>query len=106
MLIKEEKGDINFIDKNDAFVGYDYSASCCEDFGFYVSREANTVDEDINLASYWFDTSVEPIDFNGDDIAFKCINEEGDVCYLHLYNYHNGYYSHGWKTSWGCDGYL
>ena len=29
---------INFVDTNNRFVGYDFESSCCEHFGFYLSR--------------------------------------------------------------------
>lgn len=122
MLIKEENERscsrrINFIDKNDAFVGFDYSSCCCEDFGYYITDVVTAVypDDDLSLEGFWFDTSVEPMyaesgqDAWGDEdgaLAFRCINENGAVRYLHLYNHHNGYYSHGWNTSWGQQGSL
>lgn len=118
MLIKEEHGNINFIDKNDAFVGFDYSPCCCEDFGYYITDEITAVhpDTDLSLEGFWFDTSVEPVyadsgeeswgGYEDGALAFRCINENGAVRYLHLYNHHNGYYSHGWNTSWGQQGSL
>lgn len=116
MLIKEESGKINFIDKNDAFVGFDWVTDCCEDFDYFVSKkkEKTYKKDKEDLEGYFFDTSwksryVEKDEdyYNEENIAiFKCVNEEGDVLYLHLYNSHNGYYSHGWNTSWGCEGYL
>ncbi len=119
MLIKEE-GDgwsrrINFIDKNDAFVGFDYSSCCCEHFGWYAADIVTNEEpsEEPSLDGFWFDTGEQPIDVEGTDkwgednaIAFKCVNEAGAVRYLHLYNHHNGYYSHGWDASWGLDGSL
>lgn len=125
MLIKEEGTGwfdkrINFIDKNDCFVGFAYAQSCCENFGYFITNEmkASREGEDLSLEGFWFDTSVEPefvepedkdnyyyASYNGAQ-AFKCINEYGDVRYLHLYNHHNGYYSHGWEASWGVNGSL
>lgn len=106
MLIKEENYRINFIDKNDAFIGFDYGAKCCEDFGWFISGSEN-------LDGFWFDTESEPCDLLSDygyecknEVQFKCVNDSGNVALLHLYNHHNGYYSHGWESSWGCEGYL
>lgn len=113
MLVKEENGKINFIDKNDAFVGFDSESSCCEQFGWYVSDHLteNEPEEDLPLEGYWFDTGVDHAEVEGyweegGCVAFKLVNGSGDVRYLHLYNHHNGYYSHGWEASWGCEGYL
>ena len=115
MLIKEESGRINFIDKNDSFVGFYWESWCCERFGYYVADSPTLEDpqEDKPLDGYWFDTSVEPEYVNGsssyDDggvLVFKCMNADGSFRYLHLYNHHNGYYGHGWESSWGCEGYL
>ena len=106
MLIKEESGRINFIDKNDAFVGFDYGHQCCEDFGWFISGSEN-------LDGFWFDLKEVPTECEQNEdfefkceLQFKCVNELGDVAFLHLYNHHNGHYSHGWESSWGCEGYL
>lgn len=122
MLIKEENGQwsarINFIDKNDAFVGFDYSACCCESFGYYVAEDKTSEQPDIDLSldGFWFDTSVQPeyVEPPEEDrygevdgaLAFRCVNDKDEVRYLHLYNYHNGCYSHGWDSSFGGEGAL
>lgn len=113
MLIKETEDKVNFIDKNDNFVGYDMYGQCCEYFGWYVTDclSEDTKTENLNLEGYYFDTQVEPIDVNGDFdsggcVAFRCVNDNNEVRYLHLFNDHNGYYSHGWDSSFGCEGYL
>lgn len=117
MLVKEQGGKINFIDRNDCFVGFDYYACCCESFGWYVASEPSAdpvpdLDDEAALNGFWFDTATEPTDVEdadadqGGTVAFRCVNEAGDVVWLHLYNSHNGYYSHGWETSWGQSGSL
>ena len=114
MLIKEDRYRINFIDKNDCFVGFDWYANCCENFGYYVAPEIAEGGSAGNgsLDGFFFDTTAEPTEICNDSydvdglVAFKCINDEGDVRYLHLYNHHNGYYSHGWEASWGGGGIL
>lgn len=114
MLIKEEGGKINFIDKNDNFVGFDYYSCCCEHFGYFFSatksEEAAITDTDV-ISSCDF-TSDGPEEVSRDDgfseenyAHFKCSSSVGTV-YLTLYNHHNGYYSHLWNTSTGCEGYL
>ena len=44
MKIFERDGKINFIDKNNVLVGFDYSRSCCEDFGWFVAETEKEVD--------------------------------------------------------------
>lgn len=117
MLIKENiKGwssSINFIDDNDNFVGFDDNQQCCENFGWYITREA-TEDHgypelsEEELVGYRFDTTfVDNYDFD-ETVVFRLVSDKGGVAYLHLYNSHNGYYSHGWEarmdgvTSEGC----
>ena len=108
MLIKEESGRINFIDKNDAFVGFDFSQSCCEDFGWYAAKKSTSEIplEIISLDGFWFDISNKPKRVSDEITSFRCINDKKEILHLHLYNHHNGYYSHGWESSWGCEGYL
>lgn len=113
MLIKEERGRINFIDDNDNFVGFDFESCCCENFGWHAATELTAIapDKEPSLDGFRFDTSIEPLDVDSSDdeeavVAFKCVNDAGDVVYLHLSNSHNGYYSHGWDASWGPEGSL
>ena len=113
MLIKEDDGRVNFIDKNDSFVGFSTYQDCCETFGWYVADHITECEPatSASLDGFWFDTDTQQLDVNGyfeegGSVAFKCVNSCGDVRYLHLYNSHNGYYSHGWESSWGCEGHL
>lgn len=119
MLIKETGHSVNFIDKNDCFVGFGTLRYCCEIAGFTVVDDLAKLQEDpinhnpLSLDGYWFDTSIQPIEdlivpwvYDGDVVAFTCVNEAGDIRYLVLYNEHNGYYHHGWETSWGCEGFI
>ena len=111
MLIKETGDKVNFIDKNDNFVGYDMDGQCCEYFGWYITNSVTTEVQEENFCSdgFWFDVTVEPVELDKGDyyiVVFKLVNSSGEVLYLHLFNEHNGYYSHGWNTSFGCEGYL
>lgn len=111
---------VNFIDKNDVFVGYDTAQDCCEDAGyaFLEKPEAysnfKTEDADLDLDSYVFDVNYfETIDSLGLDdqdeyysaldaggqVFFKLISESKPDMYLTLYNAHNGYYGHGFETN-------
>ena len=111
MLIKETKYKVNFIDKNDTFVGFDMEGQCCENYGWYIANSVtDQVQEEIRCAEgFWFDITADPVEYSTDDcytVAFKLVNSSGEILYLHLFNEHNGYYSHGWNTSFGCEGYL
>lgn len=119
MLVKHTNGKVNFIDVNDAFVGFDFQSCCCEDFGYYMApavvpfEDASVTDDDAILNGFVFDTSCEPVqeesgDYDsGECVAFRLVHQtSGDVIYLHLYTAHNGYYGHGWSSSWCCGGYL
>lgn len=121
MLVKHTAGKVNFIDVNDAFVGFDYTQDCCEDFGYYMAptvvplADASATDDDADavLHGFIFDTTCEPVqeqsgDYDsGDCVAFRLVHQtSGAVMYLHLYTSHNGYYAHGWSSNWGCGGYL
>jgi len=105
---------LNIIDENNVLVGYDYDQSCCEIFGYYFVRDLKDIkenkkieDKDIKQEDYIFDTSFCEVleDFaeyeGGGEVAFKLTNKEKieDVLYLILYNYHNGYYGHGFDMS-------
>lgn len=118
MLVKDENGSINFIDENDNFVGFRSYHCCCEDFGWSIKTSG---DEDISiiendptfLKGFVFNTSMQPIELavsgyeDGGTVSFQLVNNDtGESLCLELYNHHNGYYSHGWDTSFGHSGYL
>jgi len=109
---------VNFVDDNNALVGYDFAGNCCEDFGWYIhDKVGQTNGEDpifrddmdenaINqsLKEWTFDTaffdrlSYEKA-YNDENIAvFRLVNGDNEL-FLHLYNSHNGYYSHGFEFS-------
>lgn len=98
---------INFVDKNNVLVGFDYSQCCCEDFGYFYSNDKLTEVEysEVELDPYFFDeTFVEYPDTSSHDeskVMFKLIKRKNDKnpIYLTLYNIHNGYYSHGFEMS-------
>jgi hypothetical protein len=108
---------VNFVDENNVLVGYDYSGQCCENFGWYLSNEINedTGDTDSHLATdeqlvntllkdwvfdtEFFQTIKNGKSFDDSNIAVFRLTKNEAVMYLHLYNIHNGYYSHGFKFS-------
>ena len=117
MLVKDEKGSINFIDEVDNFVGFRSGQCCCENFGWSIK---NTNDEEIAiiendetfLQGFLFDTKKEPVELagpteDGGTIGFLLVNHlTGETLCLELYNHHNGYYAHRWDSSLGVSGHL
>lgn len=103
---------VNFVDDNNCFVGYDLSEHCCEDAGWFIDispwasipkgKGLDKLQYKIDFPLYNFDTSyVEEYknerDFNeGGLVRFRLTNGESYI-YLHIYNSHNGYYSHGFE---------
>lgn len=108
---------INFADENNVLVGFDYYENCCEDFGWFVCNTVNPdggkdsiVDCDTTnavidkeLEGWVFDKhffeeiKLKNEKFNEYNLAVFRIMKEGQERYLHLYNGHNGYYSHGFE---------
>ena len=118
MLIKETDGKINFIDENDVFVGFDVREQCSEDFGYFISTKKQYKicrGDDVDVSGYTFNTSKRPIEKEVSDdagcdvlgmVIFKLVKPGNKNLYLHLYNFHNGYYAHGWEDSLGRSGLL
>jgi hypothetical protein len=99
---------LNFVDKNNVVLGFDFSQDCCEDFGYYFSlewpatRNGEVEKRADELEPYVFDPtffghgSDEVCGEGGGDAVFKLV--DGDkVLYLVIYNHHNGYYGHGFE---------
>jgi len=98
-------GKLNVVDSNNNFVGYDLCANCCEDFGWFISDEEQ---RGISGNNYSFDLDPFCFDINYFKVIKNCnkddyeelnivrfkLTHEGKAVYLHLYNCHNGYYSH------------
>lgn len=106
---------VNFVDKNNLFVGYDMAQNCCENANWFLSVEKPTSlypepEKDtqisheavIDLEDYSFvpdfceEDVLPPDDVDcGGSVLFKLVNSNTKVLYLCLYNCQNGYYSHG-----------
>ena len=116
MLFKQDGYKVNWIDKNDVYVGYDTSTSCCETADWFVSdvmvktdAEFNAIEEspmfqlEVDFSPYTFDPSVaEVVDGVLDDggiAIFRMVTDDGYESFLHLYNAHNGYYGHGFYSN-------
>ncbi|MFZ9300928.1 MAG: DUF7448 domain-containing protein [Chitinophagaceae bacterium] len=115
MKIFKKDGKTNFVDDNNVFVGYDTEGYCCEYFGYVLTMFIpNDVDElysDIKeeiLEGYNFDKkfiknilTIPGLYDTGGAKSFRLEKDKEEV-FLTIYNYHNGYYSHGFEFS--CDG--
>ena len=114
-IFDKPQGHINFIDKNENFVGFDMWSSCCEEFGWSFSYELplnfdDAKKEDItvenqDLEDYEFDIDFFHETSEGADaggvVTFKMVKSDGPDIYLSFYNSHNGYYSHGFNGKIG-----
>lgn len=109
MKIFNKDRKVNFVDDNNVFVGFDNIYCCCEQFGWFISeQESDKMDEPSysgNMDDYNFDTEyfqdVDSPDIydGGGMVRFRLQNNEGKELFLHLYNSHNGYYSHGFTAT-------
>ena len=110
MCGKDGSESVNWVDGNNRFVGFDFSRQCCEQFGYKyckfdfdaeaecietcwsnlgVFEDIDTVDNpDLSNAHF---AEVQPFAEYG---KFK-IEGSPDCNWLILYNYHNGFYYHG-----------
>lgn len=106
----------NFVDENNVVLGYDMFQRCCECAGWFVAdrpAEQNT-DEIVergegtpDLDGYVFDpeyfrkvSDCEVPDKVVMVAVFRLVKGESEK-FLHLYNCHNGYYSHGFTLAVG-----
>lgn len=99
---------INWVDDDNRLVGFDYEVECCENFGYFFSKAETTEEaivEDENQKSNEFPkTGMENARFAKknpeifDSHAFFEI-ENSEWKFLVLYNFHNGYYAHGFSVS-------
>lgn len=105
---------VNFVDENNVVLGYDMSPSCCESFGWFIAdrvvstmAEYNQLNQTFNDDDYtdWrFDPHFfqDGGDESGYDVEamaiFRIVDQTTmESRYIHLYNMHNGYYSHGFS---------
>lgn len=112
--IKNFENKVNFVDENNVLLGYDLSQQCGEYADWFILKEIAKSQKHINededkdlinkLDQYNFDpTFFKALEF--DDrfrdpcsmAVFKIINKNDpeDILYIHLFNCHNGYYTHG-----------
>lgn len=114
LKITKNGSSINFVDSNNKVLGFDFYHICCETVGFALKHKGvkdpileinNDLEMEINI-------EIKECDFTG-EFEFKEFNEEDQEARLMLkltnrktleiYNYHNGYYSHGFKFENGSE---
>lgn len=98
---------VNFVDKNNVVLGFDYSQCCCESFGYFFHKTLDkydvSQDDWVGLNLYCFDPEffqenvVYPCSDGGGSATFRLVTARGAQLFLTLYNHHNGYYGHGFK---------
>ncbi len=101
---------VNFVDSNNVLLGYDLSQSCCENAGWFISdkieediQEEQSLkdEEDWNFDPDFYRLISSSYEFDeGGMVVFRIVNGEKEK-FIHIYNSHNGYYSHGFTFSVG-----
>lgn len=99
---------VNFVDENGTLVGYDLDQKCCENAGWFIAKKIcdeikTDISDTMDLRDYRFDNfffqEIKLLkDGEEDDcscVVFSLYNSDNLELYLHLFNSHNGYYSHG-----------
>jgi len=99
-------GKVNFIDERNNLIGFDMESDCCEDFGWFI------IDTELNSKKGGGKFILENYNFNKYSFKINRHNDEGGEIiielkgkkrlpnlYLHIFNNHNGYYSHGFELS-------
>ena len=113
---------VNFEDENNVALGYDLAQDCCEAAGWFIADEIASfppLDSSQNFAGHpnafpqggvyelqgWrFDPAFRAVithrDFDeGKMVVFRIMNGSKAEKFIHIFNAHNGYYSHGFTFS-------
>jgi len=110
-ILEKPNKHVNFVDENNTFVGYDLEQDCCEDAGWFIAEEKNSDLPEIedrpgsfpDISKYFFDIEYfekfenETLD-EGSMVVFRLVSKGMMDLYLHIFNAHNGYYSHGFEA--------
>jgi hypothetical protein len=107
---------VNYVDVNNRVLGFSLDQSCCEIFGHGVfvgaGPDAPSSTDDIDAYSFVDEPPAEPpagpMGTEGEcggRLAFRITADGKPDLWVHIWNHHNGYYSHGW-TSWRGEGSL
>lgn len=106
MKVFEHGSKVNFVDENNVVLGYDMEQRCCEDAGWFIAEypeceDINNADEGTSdIEGFVFDTAFfreGNWEDGQDDVVVFRMYKGDEAKYLHLYNIHNGYYSHGFE---------
>lgn len=104
---------VNFVDGKNTLLGYDLGQDCCEHAGWYISDKEENITKGSNegefdLSEYSFDREYFTEDESECETyvaRFKLVDtswrskDRGPDLFIHLFNCHNGYYSHGFEFS-------
>lgn len=115
---------VNFVDENNVALGYDLENNCCEYAEWFIAdaiiTEIPDYQKDLpalkstgikDLAGWTFDKTYfkrveiseneKNDEYDGGGIAIFRITNGNSEKFIHLFNCHNGYYSHGFAFSEG-----
>ncbi len=101
---------VNFVDNNNVLLGYDMSEQCCESAGWFISDQVEDhiieqTESEPELKGFVFDTEffkdVYGDQFDEGGMAVFRIEKGDEEKFIHLFNCHNGYYSHGFSFQVG-----
>lgn len=96
---------VNFVDDNNVLVGYDITQLCCEHADWFIIDRPQTeipscleAVQPTDLPGWCFDKHYFKQDEStGTNFAIFRLTKGDEELFLHLFNCHNGYYSHGFE---------
>jgi len=102
---------VNFVDENNVVLGYDLEQDCCEHADWFIAdrpmkKICERKTDNPRLSGYVFDTKYFESIQNEDEseeggmAIFRITNGKKEK-FIHIYNSHNGYYSHGFDFKAG-----
>lgn len=102
---------VNFVDEKNVLVGYSNDNDCCANGGWFIADDKDAwlqetfKEKAMDLPGFVFDPkyaerTLEGEYAEGGAIQFRLTNGDKEK-FLTLYNFHNGYYSRGFKISVG-----
>ena len=114
---------VNFVDEDNVVLGYNMAQDCCEHAGWFIAEKpildfSSDADEgpEFDVTAYRFDTEYDvtidpPASLDEGDVeVFRLVADGKPDLFLHIFNAHNGYYSHGFAMKRGeemiAEGYL
>lgn len=109
---KSWNSKVNFVDDNNVFVGYDMAQNCCEYADWFIADQPQEkipdplpiCEEELpgwNFDPDWFRQSNIYAEYDQGGVVIFRLIKDGAEKFLHLFNCHNGYYSHGFRFGKG-----